>query len=60
MPACSVAERMSSTLTSVAIIDSRSAGGQGAIEKPQLPATTEVTPSWLDGLSAGSHSTCGS
>ena len=51
---------MSSTLSRVRIIEPRNAGGQGAIEKPQLPATTDVTPSWLDGLTRGSHSTCGS
>jgi hypothetical protein len=36
---------MSSTPSSVRMIESRSSGGHGATEKPQLPATTEVTPS---------------
>jgi hypothetical protein len=51
---------MSSTLSSVRAMVSRCAGRVGAIEKPQLPATTVVTPWKQDGVSAGSQNTCAS
>ncbi|MNC94099.1 hypothetical protein D3C83_108710 [compost metagenome] len=39
---------------------SRWSGRVGAIEKPQLPATTVVTPWKQEGVSAGSQNTCAS
>ncbi len=48
---------MSSTCISVRARSSRCSGRHGAIEKPQLPATTLVTPWKLDGVSAGSQKT---
>ena len=48
---------MSSTFSSVRAMSSRSAGRVGAMEKPQLPATTVVTPWKHDGVSAGSQKT---
>lgn len=44
MPAISEAGSMSSTFSSVSAIVSRSFSRVGAIENPQLPATTVVTP----------------
>jgi hypothetical protein len=44
MPATSEAQFMSSTFSSVRAITSWCSGRVGAIEKPQLPATTVVTP----------------
>ena len=38
----------------------RCSGRHGAIENPQLPATTLVTPCHDDGVSAGSQKTCAS
>ena len=51
---------MSSTCMRVRARRSRCSGRHGAIEKPQLPATTVVTPWKLDGVSAGSQNTCAS
>jgi hypothetical protein len=51
---------MSSTPSSVRSIDARISGGHGARENPQLPATTDVTPWYDDGVSSGSQRTCGS
>ena len=48
---------MSSTFSSVRATSVRSSGRVGAIEKPQLPATTVVTPWKHDGVSAGSQNT---
>ena len=60
MPAVSVAGSMSSTFSSVRTITSWCSGRVGAIVKPQLPATTVVTPWKHDGWSAGSQNTCAS
>ena len=57
MPAISDAGSMSSTFSMVWAMSSRSSGRVGAIEKPQLPATTVVTPWKHDGVSAGSQKT---
>jgi hypothetical protein len=43
-PATNVAGSISSTFSSVCTISSRCSGRVGAIAKPQLPATTVVTP----------------
>ena len=51
---------MSSTFSSARAIASRPASRVGAIEKPQLPATTVVTPWKHEGVSAGSQKTCAS
>ena len=48
-PANSVSGDMSSTCCSVRTSSSRCSGRTGAIEKPQLPATTLVTPCQHDG-----------
>ena len=48
---------MPSTFSSVCTITSWCSGRHGAIEKPQLPATTVVTPWYDDGLSCGSQNT---
>jgi hypothetical protein len=49
-----------STLANRRATKSRSDGRHGAIENPQLPATTVVTP-WYDDIDAsGSNVTCGS
>ena len=53
MPAASAATSMSSTFSSVRAISSWCSGRVGAIENPQLPATTVVTPWKHDGVSAG-------
>jgi hypothetical protein len=60
MPAMSDAGFMSSTFSRVSAIVSRSASRVGAIVKPQLPATTVVTPWKQEGVSAGSQKTCAS
>jgi hypothetical protein len=60
MPAASAATSMSSTFCSVCAISSRCSGRVGAIENPQLPAITVVTPWNDDGVSAGSQNTCAS
>ena len=60
MPAISVAGFMSSTFSSVRTIVSWCSARVGAIVKPQLPATTVVTPWYDDGRSAGSQKTCAS
>ena len=60
MPAPSVSTFMSSTFSSVRAMMSWCSGRVGAIEKPQLPATTVVTPWKHDGVSAGSQKTCAS
>ena len=60
IPARNVATRMSSTPSRVRSSDARCSGGHGAIEYPQFPATTAVTPCAEDGMRSGSHSTCGS
>ena len=57
MPALSDAGSMSSTFSSVLAMRPRSSGRVGAMEKPQLPATTVVTPWKHDGVSAGSQNT---
>jgi hypothetical protein len=56
-PASSVAGLMSSTCSSVCTMSERCSGRHGAIEKPQFPATTLVTPCHDDGVSAGSQKT---
>ena len=48
---------MSSTFSRVRAMSSRSLGRVGAMEKPQLPATTVVTPWKHDGVSGGSQKT---
>ena len=48
---------MSSTFSSVRTITSWCSARVGAIVKPQLPATTVVTPCDDDGRSAGSQNT---
>jgi hypothetical protein len=48
---------MSSTFSRVSAIVSRSAARVGAIVKPQLPATTVVTPWKHDGVRPGSQKT---
>ncbi len=48
---------MSSTFSNVRAISSRCSLRVGAIENPQLPATTVVTPWKHDGVSAGSQKT---
>ena len=60
MPASRVAGSMSSTFSSVPTTMSWCSGRVGAMAKPQLPATTVVTPWNDDGLSAGSQNTCAS
>ena len=60
MPAVSDAPSMSSTFSSVCTITSWCSGRVGAMVKPQLPATTVVTPWYDDGRSAGSQNTCAS
>ena len=57
MPACRAATSMSSTFSSVRAIRIAVLGAVGAMEKPQLPATTVVTPWKHDGVSAGSQKT---
>ena len=59
-PASSVARLMSSTCCNVRDSRSRCSGWHGAIEKPQLPAITDVTPWYDDGVSDGSQKTCAS
>ncbi len=59
-PANSVSGDMSSTCCRVRTSSSRCSGRTGAIENPQLPATTEVTPCQQLGDSAGSQKTCAS
>ncbi len=51
---------MSSTFSIVLAISSRSEGLIGAMEKPQLPATTVVTPCRFEGEPAGSQNSCAS
>ena len=48
---------MSSTCWRVRPISDRCSGRHGAIENPQLPATTLVTPCQDEGVSAGSQNT---
>ncbi len=60
MPASSMRSDMSSTACSVRTIVPRCSGRVGAIEKPQLPATTDVTPCQHDDVSPGSQNTCAS
>ena len=52
-PASSVARLMSSTCCSVRESSARCSGRHGAIEKPQLPAITDVTPWYDDGVNDG-------
>ena len=59
-PPTSVSTFMSSTFSSVRAIVVWCSGRVGAIEKPQLPAITVVTPWNDDGVSAGSQNTCAS
>ncbi len=56
-PSVSAATSMSSTFSSVRAIRLRCSGRVGAIEKPQLPATTVVTPWKHDGVRPGSQNT---
>ena len=42
------------------MIRSRFWGRQGAMVKPQLPMTTVVTPSDVDGVAKGSQVSCAS
>ena len=60
MPAPSVSTFMSSTFSRVRAITSWCSGRVGAIEKPQFPATTVVTPWKHDGVRPGSQNTCAS
>ena len=60
MPSVSEPASMSSTFSSVRTITSWCSGRVGAMVKPQLPATTVVTPCDDDGRSAGSQNTCAS
>jgi len=60
MPAASAATSMSSTFSRVRAINSWCSGRVGAIEKPQLPATTDVTPCQHDEVKPGSQKTCAS
>jgi hypothetical protein len=53
----SEAGSMSSTFCRVLATSSRSPGLVGAMEKPQLPATTVVTPWKHEGVRAGSQNT---
>ena len=48
---------MSSTFSRVRAIRLRCSGRVGAMEKPQLPATTVVTPWKHDGVRLGSQNT---
>ena len=57
MPASSIFSDMSSTACSVRTIAPRWGSRVGAIENPQLPATTDVTPCQHDDVSAGSQNT---
>ncbi len=59
-PTDSVSKLMSSTFCSVRASSETASGLIGAIEKPQLPATTLVTPWNDDGVSDGSQKTCAS
>ena len=60
IPASSMRSDMSSTVCSVLTIARRCSGRVGAMEKPQLPAITDVTPCQHDDDSAGSQNTCAS
>ncbi len=60
MPSVSEPASMSSTFSSVRTMTSWCSGRVGAMVKPQLPATTVVTPCDDDGRSAGSQNTCAS
>jgi hypothetical protein len=60
IPSIRDAGSMSSTFWRVLAIRSRSSGRAGAMENPQLPATTVVTPWKQDGVRAGSQKTCAS
>ncbi len=51
---------MPSTCVRLRMITSRCCGRQGAMVKPQLPITTVVTPSAVDGVAKGSHVSCAS
>ena len=50
MPARIASSDMPSTWVRLRTIRSRCAGWHGAIVKPQLPITTVVTPSAVDGV----------
>jgi hypothetical protein len=54
-PPRSASSDIPSTCVSARSVRSRSAGRHGAIVKPQLPMTTVVTPSAVDGVANGSH-----
>jgi len=51
---------MPSTRASIGMRYSAAPGVTGAIENPQLPPNTEVTPCSDDGVAAGSHINWGS
>ena len=60
IPASSMRSDMSSTAWRVLTIARRCSGRVGAIENPQFPAMTDVTPGQHDDDSAGSQNTCAS
>ena len=51
---------MPSTLASMRMSHSRSSALDGAMENPQLPVSTVVTPCQEDGEAVGSKCNCGS
>ena len=59
-PAASVSKLMSSTCWSVRASSGTPSARMGAMEKPQLPAMTDVTPWKDDGVRFGSQKTCAS
>ena len=59
-PAASVSKLMSSTCWSVRARRATPSDRMGAMEKPQFPATTVVTPWKLEGVRSGSQNTCAS
>ena len=60
IPASSAATGMPSTSARLRAICSRRSGGHGAMEKPQLPMTTVVTPSDGEGVAWLSQVSCAS
>ena len=59
-PASSASTGIPSTRASIGSRYAAASGSIGAIEKPQLPPITVVTPCSDDGVAAGSHMICGS
>ena len=59
-PTESVSKLMSSTCWRVRASSATPSGRIGAMENPQLPATTVVTPWNDDGVRSGSQKTCAS